>query len=937
MASRSRIEWTQVTWNPLTGCTKVSPGCRHCYAERFAERLRAMGLEKYRNGFKLTLHPDALHEPLRWRRPRLVFVNSMSDLFHERVPLSFIQRVFDVMRQAGQHRFQVLTKRSARLVEVAPLLDWPPNVWMGVSVETSEYVYRIEHLKRTGAAVKFLSCEPLLGPLPDLPLEGIDWVIVGGESGPGARSMQVEWVRQIRDQCLARGVAFFFKQWGGTRKGKAGRMLDGRTWDELPLHRNPNHAPAARPVVVHSPIVTSDNAAYINGFREKADLIWSLANLLRGDYKPHEYADVILPLVVLRRLDQAMAEKRSDVRAAYERYKGKLENLDPVLSKAADGSLVYNYSPFDWQTLLAAPNDLAQNLVAYLNAFSPEVQDIIEKFDFRRQVARLDAARLLYPVLKAFETVDLHPKQVSNHQMGLIFEELIRRFSEQYNETAGEHFTPREVIALMVELLLSEGADTLIQPGKIIEIYDPACGTGGMLTEAERAILERSQGLNPPPHVFLFGQEINPTAYAVAKADLLLKGADPRRLAFGNSFSEDGHRDKHFRLMLSNPPFGVEWKKVEHIIRQEHQTEGHKGRFGAGLPRISDGSLLFLQHMLAKRFEEDEVGSRIAIIFNGSPLFTGEAGSGESEIRRWIIENDWLEGIVALPEQLFYNTGIATYIWVLTNRKSRRRKGKVTLVNAVDFWAPMTPRSLGSKRRWISPEHRQRIVALYRDMEPNEHCRVFDNADFGYRRVRVERPLRLNFHASPARIQRLADQPAFKALVEDKPNRAAKAAEGKLLQEAILRALSRLPDQLSRDPAEFLTWLKDALAPLKLKEPLRKAILAALTERDERAEPVTDAQGNPEPDPELRDYENVPLKEDVRTYFEREVKPFVADAWIDESFRDERDKRVGVVGYEINFNRHFYRYTPPPHPADLAREIEKQERAIAALLQEWLR
>lgn len=673
-------------------------------------------------------------------------------------------------------------------------------------------------------------------------------------------------------------------------------------------------------------------------FTEKADLIWDLANLLRGDYKPHEYADVILPLVVLRRLDQAMASTRAAVRQAYETFQGKLANLDPVLRSHAGGSFVYNYSAFDWQGLLAAPNDLAQNLVAYLNGFSPDVQDILEKFDFRRQVARLQAARLLYQLFKAFETVDLHPDRVSNHEMGLIFEELIRRFSEQYNETAGEHFTPREVIALMVELLLAENGG-LVRPGSIIEVYDPACGTGGMLTETERVILERSQGMAPPPIVYLFGQEINPTSYAVAKADLLLKGADPRRLAFGNSFSEDGHPDKRFRLMLSNPPFGVEWKKVEHIIRHERETKGYEGRFGAGLPRITDGSLLFLQHMLAKRFE-DEIGSRIAIIFNGSPLFTGDAGSGESEIRRWIIENDWLEGIIALPEQIFYNTGIATYIWILTNRKSERRKGKVTLINAADFWTPMTPRSLGNKRRLVVRQHNGRdIVELYRRMEPNEYCRVFANAEFGYRRVRIERPLRLNFHVAPERIARLQEQPAFASLAEH-PKQGAPAAgdnaAGEQLQRAILDSLRRLPSHLSRDPAEYLRWLDELAKSLKLKDPLRKAIFNALTERDETAQPVPGKKVDYEPDPDLRDYENVPLDEDVSDYFAREVQPYLADAWIDKSFCDGKDGKIGVVGYEINFNRYFYQYVPPPHPAELARQIQAKERQIAELLQEWL-
>jgi len=686
----------------------------------------------------------------------------------------------------------------------------------------------------------------------------------------------------------------------------------------------------------------------MNNFRKKADLIWNLANLLRHDYKPHEYADVILPLVVLRRLDQAMEPFRDAVRQAYDTYKGKLENLDSVLAAKAGDSLIYNHSEFNWERLLAAPADLQQNFIDYLNGFSPEVKDIIDKFDFRRQVGRLQASNLLYLILKEFSTVDLHPDQVDNIEMGYIFEELIRRFSEQYNETAGEHFTPREVIELMVDLLLSENLEDFLGPDKIVEIYDPACGTGGMLSEGKKGVT-RNHGQDPAK-VFLFGQEINPTSYAVAKADLLLKGEDPRRLAFGNSFSEDGHKKKTFRLMLSNPPFGVEWKKVEYIIKNEHEALGHEGRFGAGLPRITDGSFLFLMHMLAKRFESGP-GSRIAIIFNGSPLFTGDAGSGESEIRRWITDNDWLEGIITLPEQLFYNTGIATYIWIVTNRKSQRRKGKVQLINAVDFWKPMTPRSLGNKRRYIAPEQRQRIVSLYKTMEENEHCRIFENADFGYRRIRVERPLRLNFHATPERIARLQEEKVFQNLTETrkKDPAAIEAArrEGEKQQQAILDALQRLPDRKSKNPNEYNKWLDTALKQLdfKVSVALRKAILNTLTERDESAEPVPAKKGGWEPDTDLRDHENVPLKyapsvydenvplkENVYAYFEREVRPYVDDAWIDEAYRDQQDGDVGVVGYEINFNRYFYKYTPPPHPAELARRIEEKEREIAELI-----
>jgi type I restriction enzyme M protein len=618
----------------------------------------------------------------------------------------------------------------------------------------------------------------------------------------------------------------------------------------------------------------------VKDFRDKIDLIWDLANILRHDYKPHEYADVILPLVVLRRLDQAMTPTRAAVQEAYQKYRGKLENLDGVLIQAARGSLVYNYSDFDWPNLLDAPKDLDQNLIAYFNGFSPEVQDILDKFDFRRQISRLKSANLLFYLFKAFESVDLHPERVETHDMGYIFEELIRRFSEQYNETAGEHFTPREVIKLMVELLLSENSHAFVGPDKIVEIYDPACGTGGMLTEGKKGLIKDGQTAE---NVYLFGQEINPTSFAVAKADLLLKGEDPRKLAFGSSFSEDGHLDRRFRLMLSNPPFGVEWKKVEYIIRNEHEFKGYDGRFGAGLPRITDGSLLFLQHMLHKRMSDAD-GSRIAIIFNGSPLFTGEAGSGESEIRRWIIARDWLEGIIALPDQLFYNTGISTYIWIVTNRKSLRRKGKIHLINATNFWEEMKPRSLGNKRHRISDAQRAEIVGIYKGFQSGEYCHIFDNDDFGYRRIRVERPLKLNFQASSERIERVKEQPAFKALTETKKKKpqaqtapravqgvlllegvteegaAAERTVGEVLQQKILETLRTLPaDDPLKDPARYQPLLEKTLRPLNLKESLRKAILQALTERDETAIPVRSKKGGIEPDTELRDYENVPL------------------------------------------------------------------------------
>lgn len=692
----------------------------------------------------------------------------------------------------------------------------------------------------------------------------------------------------------------------------------------------------------------------MSNFQEKADFIWGLADMLRGDYLRREYPDVILPMVVIRRLDLAMAQTRDAVLQAYEKYNGKLENLHGVLKGAANGSLVYNTSKYDWDLLLKDPNNLAQNLIDYLNGFSPDVQDIIEKFDFRRQVSRLQTSNLLYPIFQRFDGIHfLNPEVTDNHEMGSIFEHLIYRFNQDNNETAGEHFTPREVIRLMVRLLLLEDEEALTNPNAIVTIYDPACGTGGMLTEAKNFICHRDR--NPKARVELFGQEINPTAYAVAKSDFLLKGEDPRKLIFGNSFSEDGH-PRRFRHMLSNPPFGVDWRKVEYIIKREQETKGFDGRFGAGLPRINDGSLLFLQHMLSKQATDEP--SRIAIVFNGSPLFTGDAGSGESNIRRWIIEHDWLEGIVALPDQLFYNTGISTYLWVLTNRKHQKRKGKIQLVNATSdrFYQKMR-KSLNNKRNEITDAQIEDIAQIYHAFEPSEYCRVFDNEDFGYRRIRVERPLRLNFSASPERIERLSEQKAFEGLTQSKKkneeDRQADIEAGKALQQQIIQALQQLPMKAICDPKKFLPLLEKTLKPLKLKKPLQDAILKALTERDPEAKEMPAAKGGGfEPDPDLRDYENVPLrvhenpemvgrsiydedvplKQDIYDYFEKEVKPYVGDAWIDEAYKDEQDRQTGIVGYTINFNRYFYKYEPPEPLEIIEEKIAKLEEEIAALL-----
>jgi len=660
-----------------------------------------------------------------------------------------------------------------------------------------------------------------------------------------------------------------------------------------------------------------------------SSFVWSIAEILRGDFKQSEYGKVILPFVVLRRLDCLLEDAKDAVLAAEASLPEGIDEQtrDMILFDAAgDHIRVYNTSRFTFKTLRGQdPAQLHQNLIEYITKFSPNVRDIfLEKFLFTDQLKRLNDAGLLWPVFERFCQIDLHPDRVSTLEMGYLFEELIRRFSEISNETAGEHFTPREVIRLIVDLLIAVDDAKLTGKGIIRQVYDPAAGTGGMLVLAEEALKE----FNPSIRVELFGQEINPESFAICKSDMLITGHDPDQIAFGNTLTDDAHKGKRFHYMLSNPPYGVDWKKYQDPIKAEHETLGFDGRFGAGLPRVSDGQLLFLQHMISK-MRDDEVGSRIGIVMNGSPLFTGGAGSGESEIRRWILENDWLEAIVALPTDLFYNTGIQTYVWILTNRKSLQRRGKVQLIDASSerFWRPMR-KSLGSKRREIPEEARHEIVRIYQAgltgeglEEWSEYTKIFDVADFGFREIRVERPLRLNFMASPERIARLKEEQVFKRLASQE-------------QEAVVGALQSLPDTLFTNRDAFEKALNKALktAGVKVGAPLKKAILNALSERDEKADVCVDSKGNPEPDPELRDTELVPLKEDWREYFAREVAPFVPDAWVDEKYRDARDGEVGRVGYEINFNRYFYKYVPPRPLEEIHAELRQLEAEIAKLL-----
>ena len=693
-----------------------------------------------------------------------------------------------------------------------------------------------------------------------------------------------------------------------------------------------------------------------------ANFIWSICNLLRGPYKRNEYRKVILPLTVLRRFDCLLELTKERVLAEHPKIKAKPETVVRSLLGKITGRPFYNLSKLDLPKLLDDPNQLAPNLNAYINGYSQNVREIMERFTFDQQIARMAEKNLLYEVVKKFAAVDLSLEIVDNIQMGYVFEELIRIGAEQSNEEAGEHFTPREVIRLMVNLLLAPEED-LRKSHVVKTVYDPACGTGGMLSVTEKYI--RDLNAEAAPH--LFGQDWNDESWAVCKADMLIKGEDADNIILGDTFTRDGFdrdaegKKRSFDYMLANPPFGVEWKQQRKYIQREAETFGYEGRFGAGLPRINDGSLLFLQHMLAKMRAPKDGGSRIGIVFNGSPLFTGDAGSGESNIRQWIIENDWLEAVVALPDQLFYNTGISTYIWVLTNRKEPRRKGKVQLIDARRFYVKM-PKSLGNKRNKLGdpvdrpsePDQIGQITRIFGNFQDGEThgfaeedpitkepiektrviSRVFDNADFGFHKITVERPLRLNFQATAERIARLETERGFVRLsTSKKKNEKARLEEiavGQQRQTKIREVLADFAaqhdDTLYKDRKAFLTDLRevDRAANAGFRAPELKTVLAALGERDETAEICLDRHGNPEPDPEFRDTERVPLTESIRAYFEHEVLPHVPDAWIDET--------KTKVGYEIPLNRHFYQYEPPRPLEVIEADIKTLERDILDML-----
>ena len=656
-----------------------------------------------------------------------------------------------------------------------------------------------------------------------------------------------------------------------------------------------------------------------NKFNTIVGFLWSIADLLNGPFKKSEFQKIILPFTVLRRFDYALEATKSKVLEVEKKLKDKgLENRHTQLCKAS-GYAFYNTSKFTYESLLRDDASLARNLRQYINAFSPNVREIFEAFNFDDVIRDLEKAKLLFLLMERFNEkskIDLRPSSLSNVGMGYVFEHLLRRFNEALNENPGEHFTPREVIRLMVDLIISSDQEINKGEGIAKTVYDCCCGTGGILSTAKEAILQK----NPKAKVHLYGQEINPQTWAIARSDMLIldpEGKDAENIREGSTLSSDAFPRMKFDYQLVNPPYGYDWKKDKKAVKSE-AARGFGGRFGAGVPRIDDGQMLFMQHLIARMNDPKDAQSYIGIIMNGSPLFSGGAYSGESKIRRWILENDWLEAIVALPQQIFYNTGIGTYIWILSNRKPVAHKRKVLLVDASgeEFWSGMS-KSLGDKRREMTDTHRQQILKLVKERKPGPHVKIFETTDFGYREIKVLRPLKLRFEVNPESLARLDVQAAFKNLAVSKKKAAAeqkrKEMEGRALQAEIRDALQTLAGKTYISREKFTAALEAALnnAGLKLKAPVLKAILAGIGERDDSAEICLDRKGRPEPDTELNDTENVPLNEKVEEYFSREVTPHVPDAWIDSSYCDAKDGKLGRVGYEIPFNRHFYVFQPP--------------------------
>lgn len=702
-------------------------------------------------------------------------------------------------------------------------------------------------------------------------------------------------------------------------------------------------------------------------FQQLANFIWSVADLLRGPYRPPQYERVMLPLTVLRRFDAVLAPSKEAVLKRYEPLKAKkIPNIDAILNNLAKDEHgtplgFHNHSQLDFQKLKGDPDNIGRHLADYIAGFSENVRKIFERFEFDKEIEKLEESNRLYQVVSQFAEIDLHPKRVDNITMGLVFEDLIRRFNEAANETAGDHFTPREVIQLMVNLLLEPDTSVLTQAGVIVTIFDPACGTGGMLAEAQNWIRAHNQQAT----VKVFGQDYNPRSYAVAASDLLIKGHKDGQVVLGNTLTDDPFPEQRFDYLLANPPFGVDWKAEKKIIDRWPNFRGYDGK----LPRINDGALLFLLYMMSK-FQDykpgsrDKPGSRTAVVFNGSPLFTGGAGSGESDIRRWIIERDQLEAIVALPEQMFYNTGIGTFIWVVTNRKAAHRKGKIQLIDARERYTPMK-RSLGDKRRYLNQAALDDVTREHGALEDSKTSRVFDNADFGYRRITVLRPLRLRFQITDETRERFLNIypelfDALQAVQEDLGTEP--LLDWNQAWDAVQKVFKALPDNIEG-------WAKGAKGTAQ-----KKIFRDCFTVVDPEAEPVIDKHHKIEPlnfatlfpghtlpadfgkgdvyellglyadgkgkhieyesDPALKDAENIPLKEDIVSYVLREVRTYVPDAWIDRATLDEQDSGIGKVGYEINFNRVFFQYQPPRPLHEIDAELAGVEQRILELLRE---
>jgi len=667
-------------------------------------------------------------------------------------------------------------------------------------------------------------------------------------------------------------------------------------------------------------------------FQEKISFIWDLADLLRGVYKRNEYQKVILPFTVLKRFDCVLSDSKGEVLEAHNKYKGQFQNMEHILQNAATDKKgkplgFYNYSRYDFKSLLEDPEHIEQNLIHYLDCFSNNVQDIFENFYIKDHITRLAKADLLFLLIKKFSEskVDLHPDIVSNHGMGNIFEELIRKFAEQSNEEAGEHFTPRDVVELMTRLMFIENGVHLKQENLIRTVYDPACGTGGMLTSCK----DFMKTINDNIEVVLFGQELNEETYAVCKADMLMKGEEDKNIKGPfSTLSKDKFPGLKFDYIISNPPYGRKWEQDEDAVKKEAE---YGGRFSAGLPRINDGQLLFLQHMISKMKVKEK--SRIAVITNGSPLFTGAAGQGESDIRKWMIEdeNDFVEAIIALPNQLFFNTGINTYVWVLTNEKPAERVGKIQLINAVSFFKKMR-KSLGNKRNYLNDDDIKKIVELYDEFRENKYSKIFDNSEFGYTKVIVERPLQLNYKVTDERLENLYSVKVFAKLSESKKKNIEEKLKdeeaGRKRQEEIINALKIIGNHEYKNWGEFETKVKEALKDFDLSANFIKNIILALSEHDETAEYVLYKKGEKMSDSNLRDSEKIPLKQDIKEYFEKEVKPYYPDAWMDR----KKDK----VGYEINFTKYFYEYKSPRALEDIEKDIKEVTLKIQELIKEEL-